>query len=199
MTARWVVCPSRDKEEIQSRHAFISFFQQPQLHELTKTLQAEIQRVADIPLTLQRITFHRASTKDWLRLIDSVQAALEIGRILEVMNKYADASKGAPPELATMAPEILRCSEMNQLALLLQQLIDAKQSAEQKEVVIREGVDAQLDEQRHIYNSMLTLLDECTAATKHLLLQRLPEVASLPSFENWGYEYHPLSRASVAR
>ena len=98
-----------------------------------------------------------------------------------------------------MAPEILRCSEMNQLALLLQQLIDAKQSAEQKEVVIREGVDAQLDEQRHIYNSMFTLLDECTAATKHLLLQRLPEVASLPSFENWGYEYHPLSRASVAR
>ena len=188
-----MVCPSRDKEEIAARHDFIAFFQQPQLLELTKSLQAELQRVGDIPRTVRRIATHCATPKDWLGLIDSVLGSLEVGRILEVMVKYTDPEKTKVPELATVTPELLRNGAVSQLALLLQQVIDAKQTQEQREVVVREGVDERLDAQRRLYSSLLSILDECTAASKQSLLQCIPELATLPSFECWGYEFHPLS------
>ena len=193
-----MVCPSCDAKEISARHDFIAFFQQPQLLELTKSLQAELQRVGDIPRAVRRVSSRCATPKDWIGLMESVLGALEIGRILEVMIRYTDAEKTNVPELAAMTPELLRSGAVSQLALLLQQVIDAKQTLEQKEVVVREGVDAQLDEQRHLYSSLLSILNECTAASKHVLLQRIPELASLPTFDCWGYEFHPLSAATVA-
>ena len=88
-----MLCPSRNKEEILSRHDTIAFFLQPQLTELTNSLQKEIQRIADLSLISKRLVSLRGTTSDWIRFIHSVAAILECGRLLEMMGKYTDCSK----------------------------------------------------------------------------------------------------------
>ena len=93
MIHRWILCPSNNAEEITSRHDTLTFMQQPQLKEMVVSLQREIQRIADLPLVVRRITSQRGSNSDWIRLMDSVSSVLECGRLLDVMRKYTDVSK----------------------------------------------------------------------------------------------------------
>ena len=59
-----------------------------------------------------------------------------------------------------------------------------------KELIIQTGVDTSLDQYRLIYQSMTSILDECTVATKQNLLQSFP-ISSY--FDTWGYEFLPRS------
>ena len=88
-----MLCPSRNKEEIISRHDTLTFFLQPQLTELTISLQKEIQRIADLSLVSKRLVALRGTASDWIRLMHSIAAILECGRLLEMMVKYTDCSK----------------------------------------------------------------------------------------------------------
>ena len=57
-------------------------------------------------------------------------------------------------------------------------------------MIIQTGVDTSLDQYRLIYQSMTSILDECTVATKQNLLQSFP-ISSY--FDTWGYEFLPRS------
>ena len=82
---------------------------------------------------------------------------------------------------------------MNELALFLQSIFDDQLSIERKEVIIRDGVDGELDHHREIYNNMLTVLDECTVASKQQLLTCIPEIVEGDALSLWGYEFLPRS------
>ena len=84
---------------------------------------------------------------------------------------------------------------MNELALFLQSVFDYQLSIERKEVIIRDGVDGDLDHHREIYNNMLTVLDECTVASKQQLLTCIPEIVEGDALSLWGYEFLPRSDA----
>ena len=64
------------------------------------------------------------------------------------------------PELIELAPSLLRGEEISRFSFFLQQVFDLKQSAENKEMYVREGVDSSLDEYRAIQQNMLNILDE---------------------------------------
>ena len=97
------------------------------------------------------------------------------------------------PELLQLASGLFRSDSIHSLSLFLQSAFDYKQSIEQKEIVIRKGVDSSLDEHRALYENMLSILDECTATTKQQLLERIPEMEDEYAFELWGYEFLPRS------
>lgn len=97
------------------------------------------------------------------------------------------------PELVTLSTTLFRSDDMNEFALFLQSVFDYQLSSERKEVVIREGVDDGLDTHRAIYNNMLTVLDECTVASKQQLLNCIPEIVEGEGLSIWGYEFLPRS------
>ena len=83
------MCPLTDENEIIARQNTIEFFQQAQTNELAKSVKKELQRIGDIPKIVKKIIAYQCGTADWLRLIDSILAVLEVGRILQVMLRYA--------------------------------------------------------------------------------------------------------------
>ena len=84
---RWMQCPSCDTTEISDRHDVIAFLLQSQLRELGNSLRRELQRVADIAMLIRRILQQTGRDSDWLRLVDSIAAAGECGRVIGVMVK----------------------------------------------------------------------------------------------------------------
>ena len=83
---------------------------------------------------------------------------------------------------------------MSQFLTLLEQVIDTKQSTEQKRMVLREGIDSNLDEQREVYDNMIHILDECTVSTKQQLLRHFTSLENSETFDAWGYEFLPRSK-----
>lgn len=163
-------------------------------------MKKELQRIGDIPKIVKKIIAYQCGTTDWLRLIDSILAVLEVGRILQVMLRYASFTlydsiihRTTIPELIELAPSLLRGEEISRFSFFLQQVFDLKQSAENKEMYVREGVDSSLDEYRAIQQNMLNILDECSVATKQRLLERFPELAQENSLDEWEYVFMPRS------
>ena len=163
-------------------------------------MKKELQRIGDIPKIVKKIIAYQCGTTDWLRLIDSILAVLEVGRILQVMLRYASFTlhdsiihRTTIPELIELAPSLLRGEEISRFSFFLQQVFDLKQSAENKEMYVREGVDSSLDEYRAIHQNMLNILDECSVATKQRLLERFPELAQENSLDEWEYVFMPRS------
>lgn len=206
MRSRWILCPLTDESEITARQNTIEFFQQAQTSELAKSVKKELQRIGDIPKLVKKIVAYQCGTADWLRFIDSILAVLEVGRILQVMLRYASCLSlrsltlsATIPELIALAPSLLRGEEISRFSLFLQQVFDLKQSAESREMFVREGVDPALDEYRAIQQNMLNILDECSVATKQRLLERIPELAQANSLDEWEYVFMPRSRARRLR
>lgn len=196
------MCPLTNENEIIARQNTIEFFQQAQTNELAKSVKKELQRIGDIPKIVKKIIAYQCGTADWLRLIDSILAVLEVGRILQVMLRYASFSlnhsiihRTTIPELIELAPSLLRGEEISRFSFFLQQVFDLKQSAENKEMYVREGVDSSLDEYRAIQQNMLNILDECSVATKQRLLERFPELAQENSLDEWEYVFMPRSES----
>lgn len=202
MRSRWILCPLTNENEIIARQNTIEFFQQAQTNELAKSVKKELQRIGDIPKIVKKIIAYQCGTTDWLRLIDSILAVLEVGRILQVMLRYASfplndsiIHRTTIPELIELAPALLRGEEVSRFSFFLQQVFDLKQSAENKEMYVREGVDSSLDEYRAIQQNMLNILDECSVATKQQLLERFPELAQENGLDEWEYVFVPRSES----
>lgn len=194
---RWIVSPLNNQKEIENRHDVITFYQQPQLKELKTSLEKEIAHISDVPSCCRRIISLKESIHDWFHLFDSISSILEVGRMNDVMMKYSNLyiflsflTIREIPELIQLAPSLLQCEELKQFSFFLQQVFDYKQSLEKKELVIRSGVDTSLDEYRLIYQSLTSILEECTVASKQVLLQTL---SSTPYLDCWGYEFLPRS------
>lgn len=145
------------------------------------TLIKEFKKVFDIPSICKRICGMQERVGDWIHLIDSVSAIIEIGRVNEMMAKYVDTI----PELVQMAPSLLQSEDICQLLYFLQQVFDYKQSIERKDICIRSGVDLTLDEMRSLYSKMPSLLEETSDQTNQCLAE-----LGLPS---GGYEFLPRS------
>ena len=107
------------------------------------------------------------------------------------MMKYT--SKECTSELVSLCPSILQSDELQQFSFFLQQVFDTSKSVENKEIVIRNGVDLSLDEYRMVYNQMTSILDECSVSTKQQLFQNI----QMKSFDSWGYEFLPRSIKEV--
>ena len=99
------------------------------------------------------------------------------------------------PELVTLSISLFRSDEMNELALFLQNVFDYQLSIERKEVIIRNGVDSDLDYHRDIYSNMISVLDECTVASKQQLINCIPEIVEGDALNLWGYEFLPRSNS----
>lgn len=205
MRSRWILCPLANESEITARQNTIEFFQQPQTIELARSVKKELQRIADIPKIVKKILAYQCVTTDWLRFIDSILAVLEVGRLLQVMLRYASLAltqsiieRTTIPELIELAPSLLRGEEISRFSFFLQQVFDLKQSAETKEMYVREGVDPSLDTYRTIQHDMLNILDECSVATKQRLLEHFPDLARENSLDEWEYVFMPRSRSRWA-
>ena len=68
----------------------MEFYQQPQLQDCCRMLEKEIKRVCDLPVVCKRICGMKEKAVDWIHLIDSMNAVIEIGRLNETMMKYSD-------------------------------------------------------------------------------------------------------------
>lgn len=169
---RWVIAPLNNQQEIESRQDVIAFYQQPQLQELKRTLIKEMKRLSDIPSVSKRICVLKESVSDWLHLIDSVAALIEIGRVTDMMIRYTEKI----PELIQLAPSLLQSEDLRQLFFFLQQVFDTKN----KDVTIRSGVDITLDEMRSLYSSMPSLLEDASEQTRRAILSEAGEYEFLP-------------------
>lgn len=199
---QWIRSPLNNQKEIESRHDVIEFYQQPQLKELKVSLEKEMVKVCELPTVCKRICRYQERMNDWFHIIDSFSAILEIGRINEVMIHYSSMyqfysffiNRQTTPELIQLAPSLMQSQEIKQCHYLLQQVFDYSQSVQLKELVIRNGVDVSLDDYRKVYESMSSILEECTLSTRHELISSFH--IQEEQMDSWGYEFLPRSQNS---
>jgi DNA mismatch repair protein MutS len=132
---RWMVLPLKEKEAIDERLEMVDhLFQHP---ELTDTITHQLKQVADLERLISKVAVGRVNPRELLQLKRSLQAILPVKDLLA-----AQSSVG----LKKLSDQLHRCEFL--LEKIEKELKDDAPMLVHQGGVIKEGVDAELDELR---------------------------------------------------
>jgi DNA mismatch repair protein MutS len=132
---RWMVLPLKEKEAIDERLEMVDhLFQHP---ELTDTITYQLKQVADLERLISKVAVGRINPRELLQLKRSLQAILPVKDLLA-----AQSSVG----LKKLSDQLHRCEFL--LEKIEKELKDDAPMLVHQGGVIKEGVDAELDELR---------------------------------------------------
>ena len=137
MIRRWVSFPLKDPKAINTRLDVVEyFFRTPDLRDL---LQEQMERIGDLERLISKVAVNRITPRE------IVQVRLALEAIVPI--KEALAQTDCEP-LRAMAEQLNPCSLICER--IAKEIVEDAPNALNRGNVIREGVDSELDELRHI-------------------------------------------------
>lgn len=167
----WMLQPLRDLETIRLRQDGVALFLRPQMAEIRERVLQALSQIGAVEQILQRMEKCAAKPADFLGLLRSISAAMEIGNVLQKEILYdlqratAEPNTGQRSELADplfcrfihYCESILVKCHLNELSDVYQRIlatIDDQETNACNAVVIRAGFDETLDTNKAQYESL---------------------------------------------
>ena len=137
MIRRWVSFPLKDPKAINTRLDVVEyFFRTPDLRDL---LQEQMERIGDLERLISKVAVNRITPRE------IVQVRLALEAIVPIKEALAQTDCGP---LRAMAEQLNPCSLICER--IAKEIVEDAPNALNRGNVIREGVDSELDELRHI-------------------------------------------------
>jgi DNA mismatch repair ATPase MutS len=169
----WMMAPSTDIKVITARQDGVELFLAPENAELCNHIAAQLSRIQDIPRILLRIKRVSVRPVHWLSLASSLEAALAVRDILDVLRQRAHSlasSKFVETIMHGMNPQDLVHASRE-----LSTVIDFEASRIEGDIVIRSGVDDELDRLKSTFAELPSTLQTVGS----VLLADYPHVPEL--------------------
>lgn len=146
---QWFLQPTTNKQTLLQRLDAISFFTSPRNVEVMLALQDALKSTKNVMLILSKMRSTCVSLLDWQNIYKTVFNAICIG----------DICKGLPQDLDVVQKISTRFStDLLHVANLIKQIVDFEESAFSNHFVVREGIDAELDEKKRTFDGIPHLM-----------------------------------------
>ena len=150
MLRRWLALPLKDVREIETRHQIVEEILVN--NEISETLEMEISRIGDLERLISKVATLRINPKECSRLKDALNSLSPIKEV---------CAKSEVKALQHIASKINICEQIKEK--IKTELSDNPPMLLHKGNVIKQGVNAELDELRNIQNSGKEYLDKMLA------------------------------------
>ncbi|EYC43627.1 hypothetical protein Y032_0487g2349 [Ancylostoma ceylanicum] len=149
MLRKWFGSPTADREVLVKRQKAISFFLQDCNLELTGKLHTLLGSLRSVRHILNRLRAGTAKVAHWENLYKTISSSVMIGRYLESLSS----------PLALLKDDIDCYSEtLVETYAVLNAMIDFEESYAENRLVMRPGVDPELDRAKGLYRQLPSIL-----------------------------------------
>lgn len=150
MLRNWLLQPLQELQEIEERLDGVSFFSKPETAEHIFQLKSYLKCVKDVAKILVRIRAFHASVTDWYHLFQTIVHVLRIKDICRFLNMdlkiFEKMSK-------------VDDSPLFMLANSIDSTIDFEKSREEGRLIVKGGINEELDELKITYSELDNFLD----------------------------------------
>uniref|UniRef100_A0A1I8BPK4 DNA_MISMATCH_REPAIR_2 domain-containing protein n=1 Tax=Meloidogyne hapla TaxID=6305 RepID=A0A1I8BPK4_MELHA len=150
----WFERPINNLKILSERHEAISYLHQDCNVEITSFLYNYVKDIFSIKPIFRRIRRGNLPVSDWKNLFSSICAMIKIGEFLTEKEVNLSFLKGKLN---------LFGARLQQVACLLSEVIDFQETLAENRVVIKQGLDKELDNKKKLYEN---LPDELTAVAR---------------------------------
>eukprot|EP00903_Cladosiphon_okamuranus_P011998 g11267.t1 len=187
----WMLKPLYDIANITARQDSVGVLVKAENAEICRRLRSQLGKLHDITRIIMRIKKVASTFADWCKLIQSIEAALEVRDGLAILKTSADAAvvvEGSYGHQAFLA-RLLESMDSVVLRRCLEglcEVIDPVASAQDKEVVIRYRFDEELDRMRDLLGDLPEILQRIgkiilneNALLEELSVEYVPQIGFL--------------------
>ena len=145
----WFLRPTNDREKIEGRQRAIKYLLNPRLNEILVSLHNALKHIGNIQRLFCKLVEGQLTLNDWQNLYKTATHGIFVA---QVCRKFSD--------------DVIHFENLNEnmvialqeVAALIEQVVDFEESKNQGRCVVKQVVDATLDEKKQIYASLPELL-----------------------------------------
>ena len=143
---RWLVFPLKDEKPIQQRLDIVDyFFREP---DFRQCIDEQLQRIGDLERIVSKIAVGRVTPREMVQLKVALQALEPIRQACLAASVASDSVAGCPESLKQVGERLNLCDELRNR--IEREITNDPPQQVQKGGVIRDGVNPELDDLRHI-------------------------------------------------
>jgi len=143
---RWLVFPLKDEKPIQQRLDIVDyFFREP---DFRQCIDEQLQRIGDLERIVSKIAVGRVTPREMVQLKVALQALEPIRQACLDASVASDSVAGCPESLKQVGERLNLCDELRNR--IEREITNDPPQQVQKGGVIRDGVNPELDDLRHI-------------------------------------------------
>ena len=158
-------CPSGEKEVIERRQHDLEFFCNPAHSSFTQALCESVKKIKNFQRLMKKLSSNTMTINDWQAIVRTLNGIVEI----------AVHSENCKEEVYVLQNILYFVSKKTyNLRRILEQIIDFKNSQEERTLKVNPGVDADLDEKKRLLNGLPDLMNKVV----------LEEAPKMPEFMN---------------
>ena len=145
----WFLRPSNDKEKIEGRQRAIKYLLNPRLNEIIVSLHNALKHIGSIQRLFCKLIEGQLNLNDWSNIYKTATHGIFIAQVCRKFSSDVIKFDNLNESMVTTLQEVVA---------LVEQVIDFEESKLQGRCVVRQAVDATLDEKKQIYASLPELL-----------------------------------------
>ncbi|XP_074092789.1 mutS protein homolog 5 isoform X3 [Macrotis lagotis] len=147
----WLMRPTQDLEELNSRLDVIQFFLLPQNQEMAQTLHRLLSHIKNVPLILRRMLLSHTKVSDWKILYKTVYSALGL----------RDTCRSLPQSIQLFRDIAQEFSDdLHHIACLINKVVDFEGSIAENRFTVRPNIDPDIDEKKRKLMGLPSFLTE---------------------------------------
>ena len=145
----WFLRPSNDRDKIEGRQRAINYLLNPRLNEILVSLHSALKHVGSIQRLFCKLVEGQLNLNDWQNLFKTASHGVFIAQVCRKFSHDVIHFENLNENMVIALQEI---------AALIEQVVDFEESKNQGRCVVKQAVDATLDEKKQIYASLPELL-----------------------------------------
>ncbi|KAI0031053.1 DNA mismatch repair protein MutS [Vararia minispora EC-137] len=148
----WLLRPSMSINVITNRHEAVSCFIRPENIEVAAAMHNHLKGIKNMPRILVSIRAGKASLSDWQGLVKfSFHSVM-------LRDKLSELSQASDVEIVQKLCGSLDTASFREVGMIVNGTIDWEDSTTAGRICIRPHVDEELDNRKHVYNGIDTVL-----------------------------------------
>ncbi|XP_003340425.2 mutS protein homolog 5 isoform X1 [Monodelphis domestica] len=166
----WLMRPTQDLEELNSRLDVIQFFLLPQNLEMALTLHGLLSHIKNVPLILRRMLLSHTKVSDWRILYKTAYSALGL----------RDTCRSLPQSIRLFRDIAQEFSDdLHHIACLINKVVDLESSIAENRFTVRPNIDPDIDEKKRKLMGLPSFLTEVARKELETLDSRIPSCCVL--------------------
>lgn len=192
MLYEWVSKPTRDKSILDYRHDAISFFLQDSVKDSIHELCSSLRHIKNFHRILAKVKECKATSNDWQNIL---KFAYYTTRVLALLNQLYKCGGAEVEFMKKVIRQMSVVESMKVIQSVITNIIDFEASKAEGRIIVKDGVDSELDHLRKKYESLDNYLLQKSLEISAALPVELGSTLNLVYFPQLGYlvtlpQYH---------
>ncbi|KIK91641.1 hypothetical protein PAXRUDRAFT_796689 [Paxillus rubicundulus Ve08.2h10] len=177
----WFIRPSLSLKILKARHDAVEYFLRPENLPVVSALQTHLKGITNIPRTLSALRSGKGTIFDWQALVKFTYHSVMLRDAL------AELHQGKHVEIVVKLVTALNVGDFKEVGNDVNDTIDWEQSAEAGRVCIRPHVDEELDQRKHVYRGIDSVLSKVAEQISHTVPADYAESLNVVYFPQLGF------------